>query len=436
MTITLVTVCMCSIFCQILNGDFEEWEFYNNSEIPAVWLTGIESTDYSSVMLKDSESFSGNYCLKMIGGTVYSEGDCERFIAGIFNLPQTSLDSICFSFAYKSESKNSDNQTNFVVYINGVSKFISTEPIENYEEIQLKFLNSNEETFHVRFESHKLGSAFDGCPNISDHWIDDVKIYSGQDQDSDGYDNLNDCDDQDSTINPNAEEVIYNGIDDDCNSETLDDDLDEDGFDMVNDCDDQNASINPGANEIYYNGIDDDCNSETLDDDQDGDGYDNLNDCDDQNAFVNPDANEIIYNGLDDDCNPETLDDDLDGDGFDIINDCDDNNASINPSTPEIPNNGIDENCDGMDLVSNLIESLKAEINVYPNPSSGILNIQINNYQNELKLRVIDINGTVVLLKTINNEFEILDLNEGFYLLEISDIAKSNKLHQTILITK
>jgi len=78
----------CLIFGQVLNGDFESWELYNNSEIPSVWYTGIESTDYSSVLLKDSDSYSGDYCLKMVGGTVYSEGDCLRVIVGTFNLPE------------------------------------------------------------------------------------------------------------------------------------------------------------------------------------------------------------------------------------------------------------------------------------------------------------------------------------------------------------
>lgn len=55
-------------------------------------------------------------------------------------------------------------------------------------------------------------------------------------------------------------EIPYNGIDDDCNPMTLDDDLDQDGFAVVDDCDDTNAAINPGAIEISNNGIDEDCN--------------------------------------------------------------------------------------------------------------------------------------------------------------------------------
>ena len=59
-------------------------------------------------------------------------------------------------------------------------------------------------------------------------------------------------------------EIPYNGIDDDCNSETLDDDLDNDEFLLVDDCDDNNPSINPSAVEIPNNGIDEDCDGLDL----------------------------------------------------------------------------------------------------------------------------------------------------------------------------
>jgi len=56
------------------------------------------------------------------------------------------------------------------------------------------------------------------------------------------------------------------------------------------DCDDTNPNINPGATEILFNGIDDDCNPLTLDDDEDGDGFGVNDDCDNTNAEVNPDS--------------------------------------------------------------------------------------------------------------------------------------------------
>lgn len=76
-----------------------------------------------------------------------------------------------------------------------------------------------------------------------------------------------------------------------------------------NDCDDTNPNVNPGMNEVPYNGLDDDCDPSTPDDDLDGDGYGIATDCDDSNPNINPGMDEVTGNGLDDDCDPGTLDD-------------------------------------------------------------------------------------------------------------------------------
>jgi hypothetical protein len=129
-------------------------------------------------------------------------------------------------------------------------------------------------------------------------------------------------------------EIVGNGIDDDCNILTADEDCidnDGDGYGAVLnpyclnpevDCDDNDPNANPGMTEIPGNGIDDDCNPFTLDEDcidNDGDGYGavlnpyclhpELEDCDDANPNVNPGMTEIPLNGIDDDCNPYTSDD-------------------------------------------------------------------------------------------------------------------------------
>jgi hypothetical protein len=171
-------------------------------------------------------------------------------------------------------------------------------------------------------------------------------------------------------------------------------DADGDGFTARNDCDDENADINPDADEVCGDAIDNDCDDEIDEDDatdaetwyadSDGDGYGDAestttaceapsgytadsSDCDDGDDTQYPEADELC-NGEDDDCDTEVdeagaLDEstwyaDSDGDGFgdesipttscdvpsgytDDSSDCDDTRAHIYP--------GADEVCDGMD---------------------------------------------------------------------------------------
>jgi len=176
-----------------------------------------------------------------------------------------------------------------------------------------------------------------------------------------------------------------------------DEDNDGDGFPLAQDCDDSNASVNPDQTEVPYNGLDDDCDPTSLDDDLDQDGFIANQDCDDNNASINPDQIEVPYNGLDDDCNADSLDDDLDQDGFSMDLDCNDNNAMINPDAEEIPNNEIDEDCDGSDLMTSIHEIANSMINIFPNPATTHLQIQMNKPL-DYQVLIFDWNGRLILL--------------------------------------
>ncbi len=101
-----------------------------------------------------------------------------------------------------------------------------------------------------------------------------------------------DCNDGDPTISPNATEIWYDGIDQNCDGN--DTDQDGDGVAALGhgglDCDDTNATVYPGAVEVWYDGVDQDCDGNDAD--QDRDGFDARAvggpDCDDLDATVTP----------------------------------------------------------------------------------------------------------------------------------------------------
>ncbi|HND28641.1 MAG TPA: MopE-related protein, partial [Myxococcota bacterium] len=93
------------------------------------------------------------------------------------------------------------------------------------------------------------------------------------------------------------------------------DDVDQDGHALLaaggDDCNDEDADVYPGADEVWYNGVDENCDG-ANDYDQDGDGYetDAYNtdpqfgggDCQDVNTEYHPGAPDVPYDNRDTNC--------------------------------------------------------------------------------------------------------------------------------------
>ena len=203
-------------------------------------------------------------------------------------------------------------------------------------------------------------------PGAEEVWYDgvDQDCAGDDDHDADG-DGVRapsgggtDCDDSDPLIQPLSTEIWYDGVDQNCDGQS-DYDADRDGFDSDahdgTDCNDADDSIWPGnPSESWYDGIDQDCaGDDDYDADSDGfasDAYGG-SDCDDADDSIRPDAVESWYDDVDQDC---AGDDDFDADGDGFVSedygglDCRDSDPGAYPSAPE-KIDGVDGDCDGSD---------------------------------------------------------------------------------------
>lgn len=221
------------------------------------------------------------------------------------------------------------------------------------------------------------------------------------------------------------------------------------------DCDDTDAQI--GSTVLYYV-------------DADGDGFGdadatgvnscipilgsvtNNDDCDDDDEDVNPDATEVC-DGIDNNCDgdideglpTQTYYADADGDGYGnpavsvsncgqptgyVTNDddCNDANAAIHPGAVDQTGNTIDENCDGVDGVLGIEESILANLNVYPNPGTSSVVLNLASGWNGFNVTFVGVDGKEITLTSTQKSGDELEFNtetlvSGTYFIRLTSTS-------------
>ena len=166
-----------------------------------------------------------------------------------------------------------------------------------------------------------------------------------------------DCDDADAAIHPGVNDIVGDGIDQDCDGgDVCYADADDDGFRAIGgqtvasadldcndsgeatsiepatDCDDNDSTINPGVAEIAGDEFDQNCDgTEICYADADNDG-------------VRSTGLETV-SSVDTDCTDA-------GEASAAVpdTDCDDSDAAVNPSATELIGDEIDQDCDGTEV--------------------------------------------------------------------------------------
>ncbi|MDP2305625.1 MAG: putative metal-binding motif-containing protein [Pseudomonadota bacterium] len=245
---------------------------------------------------------------------------------------------------------------------------------------------------------------------------------------------VSDCDDTRADTFPDAPEVAYDGVDQDCDGADVVD-VDGDGFDasLVGglDCDDTDPAVNPdGTERCDPYDVDEDCDGlvdeadpdltgpgSTWYADADGDGagdagtavtsvcqpdgwVSDASDCDDADPTVRPLATETCGDPVDRNCDGYVGTTDHDGDGLAACEDCDDGDATELPGATELLD-GDDDDCDGLvdEYVGDLVLASEADVTSFCASHASV--------EGTLDLAGLASLGSLVCLRAVSGDLRI-----------------------------
>ena len=324
-----------------------------------------------------------------------SDNDVDRSNSAT-KLSTTDLDCTDFQEALDSDPIDCNDNDNAIN--SGATELAGDEIDQNCDNLEICFADADEDGY--RHETNTVGPTANlACTGVGQA-LASVTV---------------DCDDTDNAVNGGGAEIVADGLDqncdgvDDCYRDNDDDNygsnsvFTSDNISCVvatlasnnsNDCNDTQGTVYPGANEIVADGLDQDCdNVDHCYDDSDFDGVGGSsssagndldctdsgestlnNDCDDGdvNSFPGASVSSIwVADGADRDCDgfeecfqnidldnfgSSTIIDD-NGDGLcqaasgeaSVSGDCDDNVATVYPGALEVVADNTDQDCDDFD---------------------------------------------------------------------------------------
>lgn len=115
--------------------------------------------------------------------------------------------------------------------------------------------------------------------------------------------------------------------------------------------------------------------------------------------------------------------------------DCDDTDLEINPNGIEIPNNNIDEDCSGEDLIVGVADMQQLQIEVYPNPTSGMITCSGADLL-DLVYRLYNAQGEVIRSGTLMGSIDLSNEVNGMFWLEVRSVDADSRFMELVLLSK